>query len=236
VAVHQKHGLEARDARKLKTAVACWNRKSKIPAPFVVNSPFVDPFDFEPALHAATTMNAFARPWCLCGGWAIDLWLGQSTRQHEDVDVALLREDQLALKFFLEDWKFWLLDGGVKKAWRDWQMRMLPIHEIHGTSPQGRQIEFLLNESQEDQWVYRRAFGVRRPLETWIVRAAFGVPVLAPEIVLLYKSKDPTPADELDFRVAVDRLEPARLGWLDSALRGVDPNHPWLGAILQAAG
>ena len=28
--------------------------------------------DFQPALFAATVMNAFEKPWCVAGGWAFD--------------------------------------------------------------------------------------------------------------------------------------------------------------------
>lgn len=32
-------------------------------------------------------------PWCVVGGWAIDLWLGVQTRPHEDTEIAVSRED-----------------------------------------------------------------------------------------------------------------------------------------------
>jgi len=38
----------------------------------------------------------FARasvPWWVAGGWAIDLFLNRSTRQHHDLDVGVLRRD-----------------------------------------------------------------------------------------------------------------------------------------------
>jgi hypothetical protein len=196
----------------------------------------LDPFDFEPALYAATAMNGFARPWCVAGGWAIDLWLGQPTRQHENIEVAILRDDQLAMKYYLEDWKFWLIEQGQRRPWRDWQMRMLPVHEIEGLSPQGRSVRFLLNESDGGNWVYHRDFAIRLSLEQWIMRAAFGVPVLAPQIVLLFKSRDRRPKDDLDFRVAADRLEPQQAAWLAEAIGKTDQNHPWLSVLREMVG
>jgi Aminoglycoside-2''-adenylyltransferase len=32
-------------------------------------------------------------PWCIVGGWAIDLWLEEHTRPHEDIEISVLRED-----------------------------------------------------------------------------------------------------------------------------------------------
>ena len=52
--------------------------------------------DFQPVLYAATVMNAFSRPWCVAGGWAIDLWLGRATRGHTGVSVAICRDGQIA--------------------------------------------------------------------------------------------------------------------------------------------
>jgi hypothetical protein len=89
-------------------------------------------------------------------------------------------------------------------------------------------LKFLLNECDAIDWIYRRDQRVRRALEKTIVRGAAGIPVLAPEIVLLYKSKNPRPQDELDFRVAREMLDDESRGWLIDALRTTAPAHPWL--------
>lgn len=46
-------------------------------------------------------MVGFERPWVICGRWALDLWLGRVTRAHKDVDVAVLRHDQIRLQRYL---------------------------------------------------------------------------------------------------------------------------------------
>jgi hypothetical protein len=38
-------------------------------------------------------------------GWALDLFLGRETRTHEDLDIASLRGDQLALHRHLHGWE-----------------------------------------------------------------------------------------------------------------------------------
>jgi hypothetical protein len=46
-------------------------------------------------------------PWCIGGGWAIDLWLGRVTRRHADVDVVILRRDQHTVRRTMgEDWRW----------------------------------------------------------------------------------------------------------------------------------
>jgi hypothetical protein len=59
-----------------------------------------DPLDQPRA--AATVMIDFDRPWCIAGGWAIDLAVGHATRQHKDVEIAIFREDQ-HLRAYLAD-------------------------------------------------------------------------------------------------------------------------------------
>jgi hypothetical protein len=59
--------------------------------------------------EVAELMAAFDRPWVLCGGWAVDAWIGRQTREHVDVDLAVFHDDQLALRDYLADG--WLLNG-----------------------------------------------------------------------------------------------------------------------------
>jgi hypothetical protein len=52
--------------------------------------------------------------------------------------------------------------------------------------------------------------------------------VLAPEVQLLYKSKDLRPKDEQDFETMLRALDAGRRQWLRDALRVATPGHPWL--------
>ena len=51
-------------------------------------------------------MRDFGRPWCVAGGWALDLFIGEQSRPHSDIDIALFREDQAALRVALDGWSF----------------------------------------------------------------------------------------------------------------------------------
>jgi aminoglycoside-2''-adenylyltransferase len=53
---------------------------------------------------AATFFAALHVPWWIAGGWAIDLFLGRQTREHEDLDVLMLRRDQQAVRTLLGTW------------------------------------------------------------------------------------------------------------------------------------
>ncbi len=68
-----------------------------------------DPWDVP--RHVKEVMARFERPWFLAGGWAIDLFVRRVTRPHEDVEIAILREDQARIRDYLEGWE---LDKVVK--------------------------------------------------------------------------------------------------------------------------
>lgn len=195
--------------------------------------------DFQPALFAATAMNAFERPWCLAGGWAIDLWLGRLTRAHASVAVAVFRDDQIALRDFLgAGWRFSVPPAAGERAAQPWrhdrQMLMLPVTTIHAVSPPSRgrrQVDFRLNECDTVDWFDPRDAAVRWPKEQWSVRGAFGVPALAPHLALLRQSRSRRPQDDLDLRSALPELAPELRSWLADALRRTSPGHPWLAQL-----
>ncbi|HEX5563842.1 MAG TPA: hypothetical protein VFX34_02680, partial [Sporosarcina sp.] len=60
----------------------------------------------EACRKAVEWMKDFERPWGVAGGWAIDLFLGNQTREHSDIEIAILREDQHRMKNSLADWSF----------------------------------------------------------------------------------------------------------------------------------
>ena len=93
-----------------------------------------------------------------------------------------------------------------------------------------RTLEFLLNEGDAEEWVFRRNSRVSMPLKRAFSQA-LELPYLAPEIVLLFKAKDPRDKDEADFLAALPRLEEPRLDWLSEAIGSCHPGHPWLKAL-----
>ncbi len=176
--------------------------------------------------HAVGLMSSYAAPWAIAGGWAIDLFLGVETRPHSDVDIAVLRRDQHILAGLLADARLVKMVNHEPVRWRAGETLIAPIHEVHASWPDGRQLEFLMNDADAAQWVYRRDPSLRLPLEV-AFNADADIPFLAPEVVLLYKSKQPTPKDVADFEAVRARLSTGGRAWLASALRCARPNHPW---------
>jgi hypothetical protein len=87
---------------------------------------------------------------------------------------------------------------------------------------------------EDDQdWVFRRDHRVRRPVASLTGPASRpGLPVLAPEVQLLYKSgvaggSGPRPKDELDFATLGPLLDDEARAWLVASLTSLEPDHPW---------
>jgi hypothetical protein len=179
-------------------------------------------------------MTGFAAPWWVAGGWALDLYLGRVTRPHGDVDLAVLRRDQAALQRHLAGWSLrWVepRSGGAFHAWRDDEWLELPAHEIHGYNGAGGTIEILLNEAHGDEWHFRRDLSIQRPLSRVGRTSPHGIPYLAPEIVLLYKAKEPRPSDAVDFSRVVGGLDNEQRWLLSNDIATIDKYHPWLAAL-----
>lgn len=64
------------------------------------------------------------------------------------------------------------------------------------------------------------------------LKSAGGIFYLAPELVLLFKSKNTgtheRPKDQRDFEKTLPHLEPERRAWLYWALMATSPDHPWI--------
>src|SRR5688500_13740887 len=146
-------------------------------------------------------MEGFEAPWCVAGGWALDLVLRRVTRPHSDVELAVFRQDQSRLRAHLDGWTFTVSVDGRREAWQQGKALELPLHEIHVRSPDEPQcsIEFLLSERDAVNWIFRRSAEIVLPLDRAIVNSELGVPALSPEIVLLFKAKSTRAKDEADF-------------------------------------
>jgi hypothetical protein len=179
----------------------------------------------------ADLLSGFARPWWICGGWALDLFLGRETRRHDDLDVAVLRRDQLRLFRHLRGWDVrYATPQHTLKAW-DGEHLEPPIHGIWARRSNEANApwtcEFLLNEHTDRDWIFRRNEGVTRSLDE-VGGKRDGVPFLRPEIVLLYKASEPSPKNEADFAAVRPHLAQTAIHWLREALEVIDSRHPWV--------
>ena len=87
----------------------------------------------------------------------------------------------------------------------------------------------MIDDTEHDQWVYRRDASIRRPVAELDGPASDTERgVLSPDIQLLYKSAAPRAKDEADFEAALAVLDASQRRWLRNSLAVATPGHPWL--------
>lgn len=187
-------------------------------------------------IQAVKQFEAYERPWAVCGGWAIDLCLNRVTRPHKDVDFAVFRRDQLVIQEYLSS-RGWTLEkaaDGQLVPWHPGEWIDLPVHVIwcKNANASPDHVELLFNEVDEGNFLYRRDTSITLPLEKTILSSPSGIPVLAPEIVLLYKSAKPEdPSASADLKNILPQLSLETCDWIIAALRKLNPNHVWLNEL-----
>jgi len=172
-------------------------------------------------------MRSYPGLWAVAGGWAIDLFLGRVTREHSDIEIAISRQDQARIREHLKGWDFQKVVRGAVQPWRAGEWLNLPIHEVYAVKTENK-LEILLNEIEGDDWIYRRDTRICRPVSQAVCQTSSRIPYLSPEVVLLYKSKNPRAKDEIDLANAAAEMNIEQKEWLSNSLRIVDGQHPWI--------
>ena len=197
---------------------------------------WIEHYGFSPVAIVATELKEVSFPWYISGGWALDLFLGRVTRLHHDVDVSVPYPAQLDLRKHLTE-RGWKLVTPFEKRLEAWPPHMqlqLPRHQVHAHREDAF-IDFLLTE-MDGIWKYRREPAAIRSLERIGLWTEGGIPYLAPELVLLFKSKNTSnqerPKDQLDYEKILPHLEPERRAWLRWALVATSPDHPWIQQLI----
>ena len=196
-------------------------------------------------------------PWAVCGGFALDLFLGRNIRPHGDIDICVFEQDREAVKNHALD-KNWQVyefrgqgkvhplthglpsDGGrnlmcvregcdLVKFYPCEDPGMLYHQFFHTGIKEFHYLEFLFNSVSENCLVLDQRKGLRRELPKAILNPS-GIPCLAPEIVLLYKASDfENPAYQLDFDETYPCLDEDQKAWFLESMQRLYPNgHPWV--------
>lgn len=155
----------------------------------------------------------------------------KETRDHHDIEIGIFREDQIKLKQFLSNWEFKKVVKGEFISWNNEYLE-LPVHEIHAINNMNKQeLEILLNESDVDNWRFRRDLRISYPLESELRFSETGLPYLAPEVVLLYKVRNTREKDQKDILSVKDILNFMQQNWLREAIKFHEPMHEWLNLL-----
>lgn len=178
--------------------------------------------------EALELLSGHSRPWHFAGGWAIDLYLGRKRREHKDADIAVPYRDQYSLRDHLLPRRLEKVMDGKFVPWNG-ELIEPPLFQFFAINEGLASTEFLLESRFDDTWVYRRD-----PSITLAAAEAFrmdpdGIPYLAPEIVLLFKSKAPHDSHNAsDFEDTLPSLSAEQRRWFAAAIERQSPAHPWV--------
>ncbi len=154
--------------------------------------------------------------------------------------MGVFRQHQAALHEHYGDWLAYKSIGG----WTEWdesEHLELPMHQVlfrrpddpvaHYWEPNYDERQFFLNEAEGGIWLCRRDPRITLHVRQLAQRSPDGIPVVAPEVQLLYKARHAADKDEHDFRLVADRIRGTRRAWLRDALELVHPGHRWIQAL-----
>ena len=150
-----------------------------------------------------------------------------------------MRRDQLGLHQALKQFSLkkiiphpdGLINRGTVAEWPSGERLELPVHQVNAyrhDEPSEPAFQVMLAESSDREWIYRRNSAITMPLERIGFHPLWGLPYLAPEIVLLFKAKHLEARDRIDFENAIPALSLDARRWLRGAIEKTHPGHEWL--------
>ena len=182
--------------------------------------------------ETARRLKGVDAPWGVAAGWALELFVGESWRHHEDLEVAVAENRFDELRAALGGLELWVPVGDG---------RLRPLAEVPrpasqqtwGLDPEASawRIDVFREPADGATWICRRDQAIRMPSTRLVERTTDGIPFVRPEVVLLFKAKHAREKDEEDFDVVLPRLDRERRSWLRDALQRVHAGHPWLAQL-----
>jgi len=197
-----------------------------------MNAPGIEDWAAWHPRELADRLAAVEHPWWIAGGWAVDLFLGRETREHEDIEFALPRVHFGRIRALFEADGFELHYAGNGAT-----HPLLPGADV---PPEFRQVwvcepgsgcwrtDIFLEISDGRQWRSHRDPRLAMAVPDVHTRTADGIAYLRPELVLFYKARHTRDKDEADFALTAPMLDDAARARLVGWLTLIHPGHPWL--------
>ncbi|MBL8913974.1 MAG: hypothetical protein JNM17_24940 [Archangium sp.] len=171
--------------------------------------------------------------WWVSGGHALELFAEDSWRDHDDLDVGVLRRDLSALRTSLSGWELHVAAKGELAPWNGEPLDVAKSQNglwcRRESKSKAWELEVLISEGDATHLQYRRDQSIRLPWNEGVLTTKKGVPYIAPHLQLLYKSTTPRPRDHEDASAVIPKLSAAQRKWLASHLPATHVWHRLLG-------
>jgi hypothetical protein len=182
----------------------------------------------------ASLLEGVDVPWYVAAGWALDLFVGEQRREHEDLEIAVpnTRFDEFVPALDgLEPCVITRPNEATPLAHARDQLAETHQTWIREPATGLWRFDVFREPSDGDTWICRRDPAIRMPYARLIEWTDDGIPYGRPEVILLYKAKHSRDRDEGDFADMLPLLEPERRRWLADALKLVHAGHRWLSLL-----
>lgn len=173
------------------------------------------------------------QPWCIVGGWALDVWQGQQTRTHEDLEFTILREDFPVFREALGPLDFYAVKDGAFELLESNCEPAADIFQIwcFDTEAHTWRVDMMIEPGTPDWWVYKRDTSITGERSEMVLTNDAGIPYLRPAAILLFKARHLRAKDQADFNFTLPGLSLGERQWLMEHLAQVHPGHEWLAKI-----
>jgi hypothetical protein len=197
------------------------------------DGPGVEAWEAWTPAEAAHRIAGAGVTWWVVGGWAIDLFLGEQTREHEDLEIAVLQKDFPTLRQHLGSLEFFAVGSGQIISLANQAEVPEEFHQRWALEPAAAKwrVDLMLQPGDGEEWVFRRDESITAPRASIVALSADGIPFELPQGVLLYKAKAARPKDEADFVACLPHMSAADRRWLAQALTHAHPGHRWIRAL-----
>ncbi|GIE86061.1 nucleotidyltransferase domain-containing protein [Actinoplanes regularis] len=180
----------------------------------------------------ARRLAGISTPWYIAAGWALDLFRGEQTREHHDLEIGVpaerfpeIRERFAGLVFdAVGDGRIWeaATPQVLSATWQTWLREPATGHYL---------LDVFREPHDGTVWICRRDQNIRMPYAEIIRYTPDRIPYLSPELVLLFKAKQVRPKDQADFDGALPLLTRTQRETLSRLLTQVHPGHAWLASL-----
>jgi hypothetical protein len=184
----------------------------------------------------AERFDGVAARWYVVAGQAIDLFLGETTRPHHDIEIGVAADDFESIRRRVHGFDLEVIGRGDDGVTRRWSLDSAAFDRHFQTWVKDRaslayRLDIFRDPHDDDHWICRRDRSIRRSYSDVIKHSDRGVPYLAPEVCLLFKAKSAGDKDHLDFSRVLPRLTALQRSWLRENLQTLYGEHPWVFAL-----
>ncbi|BEL04637.1 hypothetical protein Q0Z83_028280 [Actinoplanes sichuanensis] len=179
--------------------------------------------------QVAERLAGVTTPWYVAAGWALDLFRGEQTRPHGDIEIGIPAARFPEIRDRFPGYVFDAVGSGcVGENATPEQIAATHQTWLRDPATGDYLLDVFREPHQGDTWICRRDETIRSRYDQIIRHTEDGLPYLVPELVLLFKAKNPRPKDQADFDGTVPLMTPQQRATLAGLISRVHPGHRWL--------